>query len=346
MTTHADRQTSPAGRRPYVADAHNDLLMSVAVRPHSAWRASFEEQWMPQLRAGGVGLQLLPVCVDPALPPEACLRRMLLMIEAGWAISQTPGVTLVRDRTTLEQSRWDGHLGVVLGLEGCTALGSDLALLETVRRMGIRLASLVHVGRNPFADSATEHPDAGRLTTLGVEAVAELERLGIAIDVSHLSSRGLEHLLGVARRPLIATHSSARALRDHPRNLRDDEIRAIADTGGLVCVNSFGPFLADGKVTIDHLLDHLEHVITIATPSGVGLGPDFVHEVLHDIVPRWDDPDRADSLNAGSAYIPGLEGPAGLPLIVDAMRGRGWAEEDIRAVMGENLYGFLQTMLD
>lgn len=329
--------------RLYVADAHNDLLMSVAPRPREDWRSTFTERWLPQLRAGGVDLQLLAVCLDPSLPVEAALRRTLVMLEAAAVIGETDGVRLTDDAAAMERARDRGELVLVPALEGCTAIGTDLSLLSVMRRFGVRVASLVHVGRNALADSSTEDDAGGRLTRAGVEAVAEMERLGITLDVSHLSRAGVDHLLEIASRPVMATHSAARALRDHHRNLDDGQLRAVAASGGVVCVNAFGPFLTAGRPTIADLVRHVEHVVEIVGIDAVGIGPDFVRDVLADVLPGWEDPDRADSIGVTSSYVPGLEGPAGLPLLTRALLDSGWREADVRSVMGENLYRFLRA---
>ncbi|MFG1862830.1 dipeptidase [Microbispora bryophytorum] len=115
----------------------------------------------------------------------------------------------------------------------------SVELLPTLHRLGVRVASIAHWGRTPLADGSGEDATGGRLTHAEVAAVREMERLGMIFDVSHLGARGVEHVLELATRPVMATHSSARALRDHHRNLTDDQIRGVAATGGVVCVNFF-----------------------------------------------------------------------------------------------------------
>jgi len=147
----------------------------------------------------------------------------------------------------------------------------------------------------------------------------------------------VEHVLEIATRPVIATHSSARALRDHHRNLTDEHVRGVAGTGGVVCVNFFAPFLRERDATVDHLVDHLEHLVATAGIEHVGLGPDFVQEVFADLTPPF-----CEDLTSGAGideivYLPGLEGPSGLPLVTEALLGRGWADDDVHAVLGANV---------
>ena len=177
-----------------------------------------------------------------------------------------------------------------------------------------------------------------------VAALAEMERLGMMFDLSHLGVGGVDHVLELATRPLIATHSSARALLDHHRNLGDTHLRAIAATGGVVCVNFFAPYLHATDHTIGRLVDHLEHVVSVVGVEHVGLGPDFVKEVLADTQPPCCEPVPGDDIPP-DAYIPGLEGPSGLPLVTDALLRRGWAEDDVLAVLGANVHRLFRAEL-
>ncbi|WP_241683052.1 dipeptidase [Actinomadura sp. J1-007] len=300
-----------------VADAHNDLLMAVVARPPARWASFFRERWLPQLRAGGVDLQVLPVFIDERFRPEGALRETLRMIECAHAVAEgnADEVRLCLDGQQIDAALAEGKIALVLALESMPGLDANVELLPTVHRLGVRVASMAHWGRTPLADGSGEDATASRLTAAGVEAVAEMERLGILLDISHLGATGVEHVLELASRPLIATHSSARALRDHHRNLTDDQIRGVAASGGVVCVNFLPGFLSadPSGYTVARLADHIEHIASVAGIDHVGLGPDFVHEVYADLTPPCcEDP----AANAGfdvMATLPGLAGPSGLP---------------------------------
>ncbi|WP_418062606.1 dipeptidase [Pimelobacter simplex] len=325
-------------RRVVVADTHNDLLCAVVARPVERWAGYFRDQWLPQLRAGGVDLQTLPVFVEDAYRPEGALRRTLRMVEAAHRIAEgnADAVALCRDGAEIDEALAGGRIALVLALESAPGVGEDVELLHTLFRLGVRVASLAHFGRTALADGSGEDQTGGRLTKPGAAAVAEMERLGLLYDVSHLGIAGVEHVLELATRPVIATHSSARALFDHHRNLSDDQLRAIAAGGGVVCANFFAPFLHASDYSIDRLVDHLEHLVGVMGVAHVGLGPDFLQEVLADTTPPCCEPETVEGVPA-DAYLPGLEGPAGLPLLTDALLRRGWAEDDVVAVLGANV---------
>jgi len=318
-----------------VVDTHNDLLCSVVLRPPHRWGSYFAEQWLPQLRAGVVDVQVLPVWVDDA--DRGALRQTVRMIEAAHRLAELnrDHVALCTDGAQIDHALAAGRIALVLALEGCTGIGPDVELLATVHRLGVRMVSLTHFGRSVFADGSAEDGTQSRLTAVGVAAVSELERLGIVVDVSHLGRTGVEHVLELASRPIIASHSSARALRDHHRNLDDGQLRAIAANGGVVCVNFYPGFLAESGARVGHLVDHLEHVAEVAGVEHVGIGPDFIREVEHDMTPPGAEPISVGACGPDAA-LPGLGGPAELPALTAELVRRGWPSLDVRRVLGGN----------
>lgn len=323
--------------RALVADTHNDLLHGVVARPVARWGSYFRTRWLPQLRDGGVDLQVLPVFIGEVHRPEGALRETLRMIEcAHRVVAACPDeVALCHDGDEMDAALAAGRIACVLALESAPGVDEDVELLETLYRLGVRVASLAHFGRTPLADGSAEDATGSRLTRAGVAALQLMERLGMIFDVSHLGAAGVAHVLELATRPVVATHSSARAIRDHHRNLTDEQLKGVAQTGGVVCVNFYAPFLHETDHTVDKLLDHIEHIAGVVGVAHVGLGPDFVKEVLADVTPPGCE--RASGAGVPEGYIPELEGPAGLPLVTQALMDRGWPEPDIRAVLGENV---------
>ncbi|MFI6322096.1 dipeptidase [Nonomuraea sp. NPDC050556] len=330
-----------------VADTHNDLLMAVSARPPERWAAFFREQWLPQLLAGGVNLQVLPVFIDDQYRPEGALRQTLRMIECAHVIAEgnPESVRLCRTGQEIDQALADGRIALVLAMESMPGLDASVELISTLHRLGVRVASIAHWGRTPLADGSGEDATGSGLTSHGVAALREMERLGMIFDVSHLGASGVAHVLELATRPVMATHSSARALRDHHRNLTDDQLRAVAATGGVVCVNFFAPFLTDGAPTLDHLLDHVVHVAEVAGVDHVGFGPDFIREVMDDLTPPCCDEDVNVRGVDVRACVPGLEGPSGLPMVIEGLLQRGLGEKEVAQIAGGNVHRFFQEQL-
>jgi membrane dipeptidase len=325
-----------------MADAHNDLLLGVLHQRERGHADPFGEVWLPQLRAGGVVLQVLPVFTEEQHVGEGALRRAILVIEtARWlAELHRDDVAIVETGRDLRSVVASGRIALVLAFEGLEPVGADLAVLEASFRLGVRMASLTWNRRTAFADGAGENDSGGRLTRVGVAAVAAMERTGMILDVSHLSDAGLAHVIEVARRPFVASHSSCRALQPHPRNLPDDALRAIARSGGFVGINAFGAFLAP-DATVDDFLRHVVHAVSVVGADHVGLGMDFVEDLFVLM-----DPVLGGALVApvDLPTVTGLQRPADLadlgPRLVDAL-----GEPTARAVAAGTIVDRLAELL-
>lgn len=330
-------------RDPFVLDAHNDLLM--LVDHFRADPAFFGRQLLPQLRAGRVGVQVLPVFIEDRWAPEMALRRTLEYIEqAHRLVEASPDdVLLCLDSDDLDRALETGRVGIVLALEGCAAIGNDVDLLQTLHRLGVRVASMTHFGRNGLAEGSAEGIPGGRLSRVGARAVEMMEQVGIVVDVSHLSLASMRHVLELTTRPVIASHSSADALVQHHRNLPDDDLRAIAATGGVIGVNFFPLFLSpSGVATVDDVVDHIEHVAQTAGIDHVGLGPDFTKELALALYPGPRPIIEGVDL---AAAVTGVEGPADLPVVADKLVERGFDDGAVRKIMGGNFLRVLRELL-
>ena len=273
---------------PAVADCHNDLLLACQHRRERGVSDPFGEDWLPGLRAGGVVFQVLPIFTEEQFIGEGALRRTLEILELARQIAalHRHDVGIVETAGDIDGILADGRIALLLALEGAEPVGSSLSMLETMWRLGVRMASLTWNRRTMLADGVGETDTGGRVSSLGVEAVAEMERLGMVVDVSHLSSHGLAHLAEVAAEPFVASHSSCRALCDHPRNLSDEQLRLVAGSGGFIGLNAFGRFVAaTGTPTIGRFVDHVEHAAAIAGDGAVAIGADFIADILQQVDP-------------------------------------------------------------
>ena len=183
-------------------------------------------------------------------------------------------------------ARAAGRIAIIRAIENGHALGEDLSLLASWRARGVRYLTLVHNGHNALADSANPRADLGDaerahngLSDLGREAVREMNRIGMMVDVSHLSRQAMLQAIQVSRDPVVATHSCVAALCPHLRNLDDMQIDALRDTGGLVQITAMGAFLRPrangGHAGIADFVDHLDHVVRRAGVGHVGISSDF-----------------------------------------------------------------------
>ena len=218
-----------------------------------------------------------------------------------------------------------GRRSILLGIENGYAFGSDIANVERFRRRGVVYCTLCHNGCNQVCDSAK--PKAGDrlwggLSPFGREVVREMDRVGMTIDLSHAAESTFYETLELATRPVVCSHSNARALCDHPRNLTDDQMRALAAKGGVAQVTLYEGFLRnDGKATIDDVMRHLEHAIEVMGIDHVGIGTDL----------------------DGDGGVPGVANAGELCNITRELLRRGYPEEDIAKIWGGNFLRVLES---
>lgn len=339
QTLHADA---------VVVDSHNDLpvlmLMRNATLGPQGVERYWREQWVPAARAGGLNVQVLPIYISPQ-EAEASLRNTLLQVEAlEREAAQTPEVALCRTGAEIDAALAAGQIALLLALEGTSGIGIDVELFSVFHRLGVRMASFTHWSRAMLADGSADEAAGSRLPRAGVRALAELERLGILFDVSHLAAPAVDHALELATRTLVASHSSARALCDHHRNLSDEHLRAIAATGGVIGINVLPTFIDPDNPTLDRVIDHVEHVAEVAGVDHVGLGPDFLKEWTDAVYPQFDTFFALDGVDM-KASVPELAHTRDLPNVTAKLLERGWPEADVRKVLGANwLRVFRETL--
>jgi membrane dipeptidase len=323
-----------------MADCHNDLLLAVIHKQERGHPDPFGQDWLPGLRAGGVVLQVLPIYTEEQFVGEGALRRALRVVEAAWELAREheEDVALVTTARELRSAIDEGRIALVLAFEGMEPVGHDVALIDTFWRLGVRLAGLTWNRRTMFADGLGESGTGGGLTSLGVSAVERMEGLGMVVDVSHLSDAGFAHVAEVARRPFIASHSSCRDVHAHPRNLSDDMLRTIAAGDGLACMNAVGAFCGT-DANVDTYLDHIAHAVRVIGAERVGLGTDFVADLIDAM-----DPVLGGVLVEDLGTIDDLVRPADLaalgPRLVDRL-----GEADARRVAAGTLIDGLARLL-
>jgi membrane dipeptidase len=330
-----------------IADAHTDLLLELAHREHLLGETDvFAQTWLPLLAAGGVGLQVCPIFVRLDRQPEGTLREAL-----GQATSFLRAARENRDRVVTLRSASDfdsvergEKIGLVLSLEGVEQFGYEVWPADVFWELGVRMASLTWNRRNPYADGAAE---SGGLSQLGARLVDRLVELGVILDLAHASPATFADVLrrsGDA--PVLVSHAACRAVNDHPRNVSDEQLRALAERGGLLGLMLHPLAIDHERRTIARVVDHLDHAASVMGVEHVCLGGDFVQRLSRVLPPSAPLPDglMPAGLEEGSA-IEGLAGPEDYPALSEALATHGWSAADIDAVTGVNLLGFLRRAL-
>jgi membrane dipeptidase len=351
-----------------IVDGHNDLLWAardkvaydfdrLELTDSAVCQAIGTHTDLPRLRAGGVGAQFWSVYVPATLSGDAAVTATLEQIDAGHTMITRYADQLALATTVEDVDRaWEqGRIASLMGAEGGHQINESLGTLRMLHRLGVRYLTLTHNDNVPWADSATDEPVLGGLSDFGREVVAEMNRIGMLVDLSHVSADVMRQALDVSSVPVIFSHSSARAVCDHPRNAPDDVLARLAGNGG-VCMVTFVPkfvnqevcdWTAEGKAaaaaegiatddadaedafleryrrvhpapvaTLADVVTHVEHVRDVAGVDHIGLGGDY----------------------DGVGELPtGLEDVSTYPRLLEALAERGWSDEDLARLTRRNV---------
>lgn len=347
-----------------VIDGHNDLLWTARVltaydfdRLDVGAGGTPTHTDLPRMRTGGVGAQFWSVYVPCRLTGDDAVSATLEQVDAARLLTTTYADQLAWATTAdeVEQAWAAGRMASLMGAEGGHSINCSLGTLRQLHALGVRYLTLTHNANTPWADSATDRPVAGGLTTFGREVVREMNRMGMMVDLSHVSPDTMRDALEVAEAPVIFSHSSARAVTDSPRNAPDDVLEAMARGNG-VCMVTFVPKFvnaacadwhremvaaaaadgipeADGvrfaafedawipdhpqpPATLADVVAHLEHVREVAGIDHVGLGGDY----------------------DGVGVLPaGLEDVSTYPALLAALADRGWSADDLSLLTCRNV---------
>lgn len=232
----------------------------------------------------------------------------------------------------VHRAKREGKLAISFDIEGMNALDGDVGMVDVYYRLGVR-HMLFAYNRNNLAGGGCHDDDPG-LTGFGRDVIREMNRVGMVVDCSHTGHRTTMEAMEASETPVIFSHSNARRLCDHERNISDDQIDACAQTGGVVGVTGVGLFLGEGGATVDHLVEHIDYMVERVGPEHVGFGMDSVLQRKQVPFVRdrryWPEHLYPDGLSLG--YVP----PESLPQLTQKLLDRGYDETSVRAVLGEN----------
>jgi membrane dipeptidase len=318
-------------------DGHNDLPWVIRgsedaphdVEAYDLRNATSGHTDIARLRSGMVGAQFWSVYIPMEAVEEGAARYQLEQIDiARQVIRRYPDVfEQAYSMSDVERIFGSRKVASVLGMEGGHAIENSLGALRAYYDLGARYMTLTHSGNNDWADSATDDPEHDGLTEFGEEVVREMNRLGMMVDLSHTSPETMNDVLDVAEAPVIFSHSSARAVTDHLRNVPDQVLRRLPDNGGVVMVTFVPAFISDAvrtfdgsgdppRATLGDVADHIEHIRDVAGIDHVGIGSDF----------------------DGIEDTPiGLEDVSTFPTLFAELSRRGWSEEDLAKLAGGNI---------
>ena len=306
-----------------IIDTHCDTLMHFLRRGYGqpkprklGERGERGHLDLPRMVEGGITCQTFAMYTGTrAVVPEANLIALQMVDKFYEEIEANEGIVAVTTSQEIVEAKKNGKVCGLLAIEGAEPLMGDIALLRVFYRLGVRMLSFAWNWRTPFADGLGASRADSKLPELGVKALEEMDKLGMVFDVSHLGDSVFWDVADVMNGPFIASHSNARNVRDHRRNLDDDMIKALADHNGVMGMNFAPGFVAKENATVEDLVDHIDHIVNLVGPDHVGLGSDY---------DGIGDPPK------------GIEDASKVPNITRVIVKREYSDEDILKILGGN----------
>lgn len=333
--------------------AHTDFIAGVSEGRSRGERGVASRLQLPLLRAGGVKAVCEHVAGDTPYFSTFAFRNIRPLQPTKFALqaldywyaelAESRDWRLVLGADDFRRAEHDGQVAVVFGFEGAMPIDDDLGILRMFHRLGIRSIGLTWNGRNLLGDGVAVGGGGG-LTRFGRAAVAEMNRLGIVIDVSHMADEGIRDTIDASAHPIIASHSNARALCPHPRNLEDGMARALAARGGVIGLHMLAQFVSGStEASLDQFLDHIDHLARLVGQDHVGIGPDCMEQWPADVYRQlWTGTEMAA---LEFAYPPEFDSLAKCLNVTRGLVARGYDDEAIRGIMGGNMRRVFETVL-
>lgn len=336
-----------------VADAHLDLAAELYFRVKSGEENPLRERYLANLRAGGVNLVVSSVFLFDHQLIQGGLHAALAQIGALLEqVDKNREFFLVRTAADLEETVKGERIGILLYMEGLDCIGNDISLLRILWELGVRGASLTWSRRNALGDGCCRGGQRiqiqGGLSEAGFQAVREMERLGMFLDVSHLNDDGFEDVCRAAKKPFIATHSDCRDVFFHYRNLSDGQMKRLAAQEGMLGLNGCKCIIGcrEDENGLELLCRHAEHAVAVMDPDRVGYGFDFC-DALSDSEPGFrtdfERKHREDINNSGRGDC--LGDHSHIRELTAALLQRGMKEETVKKLIGANWIEYFKKVL-
>jgi membrane dipeptidase len=311
-------------RKQFIVDLHCDTIGKIIDGSDIRMDNRETQIDIPKLKQGGVNLQVFAAWINPKYAPHHCVRRALFLLDNIIMLTKKhKDFVLVRNSKELKKIKRDS-IGILLGIEGGDAIEGSLELLRSYYRLGVRLLTITWNKSNRIGDAALDSskPHNG-LSKFGVEVVKEMERVGMIIDCAHSSVKTFWDIYENTKIPIMSSHTGAYSIRKHRRNLKDEQIRAISERGGVVGIFFLPGYLSKAKpVKVQHVIDHIDHFREIGGIDCIAIGSDF---------------------DGMSQRTKGLEHAGKLPNLTKHLLRRGYSEKDVRKILGENFLRFFKS---
>lgn len=307
-------------------DTHCDTLTRIMELNQNLYKNNCHID-LERLKARGSHAQFFAAFIDPAFCQAYAMKRAVQIIDKFYEQVElyNDDIMLCCNYNHMLQALELKKVAGFLSIEGGDALQGDLAALRMFYRLGVRSICLTWNHRNEIADGVADGSSGGGLTPFGREVIREMNRLGMLIDLSHLSEKGFWDVISLTSSPLIVSHSNAKSICGHRRNLTDEQIMAVKANNGVIGINLYPDFLSDsGNATIKDVLRHIEHIVSLAGDGHIGLGADF---------------DGVESLPAG------IKGVEDIEIILNELLKANYPQTSVEKLAGGNFARVIKEVL-
>jgi membrane dipeptidase len=328
-----------------VIDMHFDLPMDLYDK--RARKNVLATDFLEDMEAGDIGVAGAAIYLEDRYLPEMGLRAALdqvarLYVEVG----ESGRFAICRSYREILQAREQDKIALLLTMEGVEPLGSDLDLLRIFYELGLRSLCLTHVRRNAAGDGAlfaASGSPRGGLTPFGRDVIRECEKLGIIIDLAHLSPAGFDDVLEMTTKPIIISHTNARKFYDIERNATDEQIKAVGARGGVIGINAVLVSPHKAEATLDRYIDHIEHVRDLIGIEGVAIGFDFFEFIYR----QWSEAEQIAFQNkfTNAHFVPDLQKHSQSRGLTRRLIERGFADDEIERILFRNWMRILEQWL-
>jgi membrane dipeptidase len=294
---------------------------------------------LPRAKEGGLDAAFFSIYMAGTVTGPEAVKRSLILIDHVRSLAEAHPNQIVLATTAAEvrAAHKAGKFAALMGMEGGHMIDDNLAVLRDYQRLGVRYLTLSHSVNTNWSDSSGDTPKHNGLTDFGKDVVRELNRLGMLVDISHVSDKTFWDAMETSKAPLVASHSSLRSISGHPRNMTDDMIRALGGKGGVIMINYSRSFLSDElyqaglnnvpaaqrpTVSWEKIVEHIDHAAKLVGATHVGLGSDF----------------------DGTTVPDGMDDVSMLPKITAALLDKGYSEQDVKNILGENILRLLEKV--
>lgn len=322
-----------------IFDCHGDIWTDVTVQRDNGMKDVIKNRHLNRFNSGDIIGGIFVLWIDPP-HDENPKKRLVEMISATSTeiMGNQDILRIILGKGDFDKALEEEKLAVIIGLEGLSGIGDNIDLLNALYMFGVRHASLTWNEENLLATGVRGNPERG-VTALGEKAIHLMEKLGIIIDVSHANDKTFWDVYEKTTKPFIASHSNCRALCNVKRNLSDEQLKAISERDGLVGLNSFNEFvhLDKDKQDLEHLVNHLDHMVDIMGIDHVCFGFDFFDFLENNTT---DDFVEGDTIGTKD-----FENASKTHNLIAEMKKRGYSEEDIEKVSYKNFYRIIEELI-